>query len=92
MSAIGSYVAFLTGNVVLGGFTLILTVCIGIRFLVKPDSSKQNPVTNGSKLGMKEVILSLVCGIPIGFGTGFVGSGGGMTITPMGLNATMNGG
>ena len=80
MSAIGSYVAFLTGNVVLGGFTLILTVCIGIRFLVKPDSSKQNPVGKGAKLGMKEVILSLVCGIPIGFGTGFVGSGGGMTM------------
>ena len=80
MSAIGSYVAFLTGNVVLGGFTLILTVCIGIRFLVKPDSSKQNPVGKDAKLGMKEVILSLVCGIPIGFGTGFVGSGGGMTM------------
>ena len=80
MSAIGSYVAFLTGNVVLGGFTLILTVCIGIRFLVKPDSSKRNPVKNGTKLGLKEIILSLVCGIPIGFGTGFVGSGGGMTM------------
>ena len=80
MSAIGSYVAFLTGNVVLGGFTLILTVFIGIRFLVKPDSTKKNPVKNGTKLGLKEVILSLACGIPIGFGTGFVGSGGGMTM------------
>ena len=80
MSAVGSYVAFLTGNVVLGGFTLILTVCIGIRFLVKPDSTKQNPVKNGTKLGWKEIVLSLVCGIPIGFGTGFVGSGGGMTM------------
>ena len=80
MSAIGSYAAFLTGNVVLGGFTLILTVFIGIRFLVKPDSAKRNPVKNGAKLGLKEVILSVVCGIPIGFGTGFVGSGGGMTM------------
>ena len=80
MSAIGSYAAFLTGNVVLGGFTLILTVCIGIRFLIKPDSSKRNPVAKGAKMGAKEVILSLVCGIPIGFGTGFVGSGGGMTM------------
>ena len=70
MSAIGSYAAFLTGNVVLGGFTLILTVFIGIRFLVKPDSAKRNPVKNGTKLGLKEVILSVVCGIPIGFGTG----------------------
>ena len=80
MSAIGSYAAFVTGNVVLGGFTLILTVCIGIRFLVKPDSSRKSPVANGTKLGLREVMLSLVCGIPIGFGTGFVGSGGGMTM------------
>ena len=80
MSAVGSYAAYLTGNVVLGGFTLILTVCIGIRFLVKPDSSKRNPVAKGAKLGPKEVILSLVSGIPIGFGTGYVGSGGGMTM------------
>ena len=80
MSAIGSYAAFLTGNVVLGGFTLILTVFIGIRFLVKPDFAKRNPVKNGTKLGLKEVVLSVVCGIPIGFGTGFVGSGGGMTM------------
>ena len=80
MSAIGSYIAFLTGNTVLGGFTLILTVCIGIRFLVKPDSTKHNSIEKGAKLGLKEIILSLVCGIPIGFGTGFVGSGGGMTM------------
>ena len=80
MSAIGSYVAFVTGNVVLGGFTLFLTLCIGIRFLVRPDTSRENPVEKGSKLGWKGVILSLVCGIPIGFGTGFVGSGGGMTM------------
>ena len=80
MSAIGSYVAFRTGNVVLGGFTLVLTVCIGIRFLVKPDSSRKDPVEKGTKLGLREVVLSLACGIPIGFGTGFVGSGGGMTM------------
>lgn len=78
MCTIGSYVAFLAGNVVLGGFTLILTFCIGIRFLVKPDTSRENPVQKGTKLGLKGVILSLVCGIPIGFGTGFVGTGGGM--------------
>ena len=62
----------------LGGFTLFLTFCIGIRFLVKPDTSRNNPVEKGRSLGWKEVILSLVCGIPIGFGTGFVGTGGGM--------------
>ena len=78
MCTVGSYVAFLAGNQVLGGFTLFLTFCIGIRFLVKPDTSRENQVQKGTKLGLKGVILSLVRGIPIGFGTGFVGTGGGM--------------
>ncbi|MCR5165969.1 MAG: TSUP family transporter [Oscillospiraceae bacterium] len=78
MCTVGSYAAFLAGNVVLGGFTLILTFCIGIRFLVKPDTSRDEPVEKGAKLGLKGVLLSLFCGIPIGFGTGFVGTGGGM--------------
>ena len=78
MCTVGSYVAFIAGNTVLGGFTLFLTFCIGIRFLVKPDTSRTNAVKKGTKLGLKGVILSLVCGIPIGFGTGFVGTGGGM--------------
>ena len=78
MCIAGSYVAFLVGNTVLGGFTLILTFCIGIRFLVKPDTSRKNPVEKGARLGWKGILLSIVCGIPIGFGTGFVGTGGGM--------------
>ena len=78
MCTVGSYVAFIAGNTVLGGFTLFLTFCIGIRFLVKPDTTRKNPIENGSRFGWKEVVLSLVCGIPIGFGTGFVGTGGGM--------------
>ena len=50
---------------------------MGIRFLVKPDTHATHPVEKGAKLGWKGVLLSL-CGIPIGFGTGFVGTGGGM--------------
>jgi len=78
MCTVGSYVAFIVGNVVLGGFTLFLTFCIGIRFLVKPDTSRENQVEKGTKLGLKGILLSVLCGIPIGFGTGFVGTGGGM--------------
>ena len=77
MCIVGSYVAFTVSNV-LGGFTLFLTLCCGIRFLVKPEISGKNQVQKGTKLGWKGVIFSLLCGIPIGFGTGFVGTGGGM--------------
>ena len=78
MCTVGSYAAFRAGNVVLGGFTLILTFCIGIRFLVKPDTTRESTVSKGEKLDWKGIAVSLFFGITIGFGTGFVGTGGGM--------------
>ena len=78
MSTVGSYVAWLAGNVVLGSFTLFLTFFIGIRFLIKPDTSREDTVGKGEKLDWKGVSISLFFGLTIGFGTGFVGSGGGM--------------
>ncbi|MCD8152611.1 MAG: sulfite exporter TauE/SafE family protein [Clostridiales bacterium] len=78
LSTVGSYAAYLAGNVVLGGFTLILTFCIGIRFLVKPDTSKPDADSSNMHLSWKEIAISLFFGLTIGFGTGFVGIGGGM--------------
>ncbi len=78
MCTVGSYVAFLAGNVVLGSFTLFLTFCIGIRFLVRPDTSRRDPASRGTRLDAKGVAVSLFFGLTIGFGTGFVGTGGGM--------------
>ncbi|MCD8373323.1 MAG: sulfite exporter TauE/SafE family protein [Clostridia bacterium] len=78
MSALGSFVAYLAGDVVLGGFTLFLTLCIGIRFIVKPDTTKKSLSDKEARLGVKEIIISLFFGLTIGFGTGFVGTGGGM--------------
>lgn len=78
MCTAGSYAAFLAGNVVLGGFTLFLTFCIGIRFLIKPDTSRKETVSKGQKLDLKGILISLFFGLTIGFGTGFVGTGGGM--------------
>ncbi len=78
MCTVGSYAAFLAGNVVLSSFTLFLTFFIGIRFLVKPDTSRRERVSRGEKLSRKAVLISLFFGLTIGFGTGFVGTGGGM--------------
>lgn len=78
MCTVGSYAAFIVGNVVLGGFTLFLTFFIGIRFLVKPDTSRKSQAVKGEKLDRKGVAISLFFGLTIGFGTGFVGTGGGM--------------
>ncbi|MBQ7783081.1 MAG: TSUP family transporter [Oscillospiraceae bacterium] len=77
MCVAGSYAAWLAGNTVLGSFSLFLTFCIGIRFLVKPDSSRKD-TAEGKGLDAKGIVISLFFGLTIGFGTGFVGSGGGM--------------
>lgn len=74
----GSVVAFKVGNVVLGNFSLFLTFCIGIRFLVKPDTQRKNTASKEESLNWKSIAISLFFGLTIGFGTGFVGTGGGM--------------
>ena len=74
----GSYVAYLAGNVVLGTFSLFLTFFIGIRFLVKPDTTRADVAEHGARLGPREIAISIFFGLTIGFGTGFVGTGGGM--------------
>ena len=78
MCAVGSYAAYLVGNVVLGSFTLFLTFFIGIRFLVKPDTTRESTAGQGESLDLKGIAVSMFFGLTIGFGTGFVGTGGGM--------------
>lgn len=78
MCTVGSWAAYLVGNVVLSGFTLFLTFFIGIRFILKPDTAGKQPADRGEKLGAKGIAVSLFFGLTIGFGTGFVGTGGGM--------------
>ena len=78
MCTVGSFAAWKAGNVVLGSFTLFLTFCIGIRFLVKPDTTRKETAARGAGLTVRGVLISLFFGLTIGFGTGFVGSGGGM--------------
>lgn len=78
MCTVGSIAAYFTHQTVLGGFSLLLCVAIGIRFLVSPDS-KERPEKDGKvRLTIKEIAVSLFFGLTIGFGTGFFGTGGGM--------------
>ena len=78
MCVFGSIAAWKAGNVVLGAFSLFLTFFIGIRFLAKPDTQREQTIGDNDKLGVKQIIISLFFGLTIGFGTGFFGSGGGM--------------
>ena len=78
MCILGSVVAHMVGNVVLGSFSLFLTFCIGIRFLLKPDTQRVQAQEVTNNLSVKDIAVSLFFGLTIGFGTGFVGTGGGM--------------
>ena len=78
MCTLGSVAAYFTHQQVLGGFSLLLCVAIGIRFLVKPDSKDKRESAATVHLSRKEIAVSLFFGLTIGFGTGFFGSGGGM--------------
>ena len=78
MCILGSFAAYEAGNVVLGSFSLFLTFCIGIRFLVKPDTERKDTETGRKGMSAKDIAISLFFGLTIGFGTGFVGTGGGM--------------
>lgn len=78
MCTVGSIAAYFTHQSVLGGFSLLLCVAIGIRFLVSPDSGERPERGGEVKLTAKEIAVSLFFGLTIGFGTGFFGTGGGM--------------
>lgn len=78
MCAVGSIAAYFTHQQVLSGFSLLLCIAIGIRFLVKPESREKRESGSTVRLTIKEIAVSLFFGLTIGFGTGFFGSGGGM--------------
>ncbi len=80
MAIAGSIAAYEVGNVMLGSFSLFLTFFIGIRFLIKPEIIRKNAPEKGSRLSKIDIAISLFFGLTIGFGIGFVGSGGGMTM------------
>lgn len=61
-----------------GRLFFISYIFIGIRFLVKPETQRKDAPARGSSLSKKDIAISLFFGLTIGFGTGFVGTGGGM--------------
>ena len=57
MCVVGSFAAWLAGNVILGGFSLFLTFFIGVRFLMKPDTQHKDVSSKGEKLDFKGVLI-----------------------------------
>lgn len=73
---VGSYVSSLVPNSTMGGFSNVMTLLLGIKFIVKPVMTTKESMNMVS--GKKRIIQSVLCGMVIGFICGFVGAGGGM--------------
>ena len=78
---VGSLLASLLPQNTMGGFSMAMTLLLGIKFLVKPVmTTKENMQAASPK---KRLVQSVVCGTVIGLICGFVGAGGGMMMLLM---------
>lgn len=73
---VGSWVASLLPQSAMGGFSVFMTLLLGIKFIVKPVMTTKETVEAVEP--KKRVVQSILCGMLIGFICGFVGAGGGM--------------
>lgn len=73
---VGSYVSSLVPNSTMGGFSNVMTLLLGIKFIVKPVMTTKESMNRVSV--KKRMTQSVLCGMVIGFICGFVGAGGGM--------------
>ena len=77
-TVVGSYVGSFTSPTFLGGYSILTSLFMGVKFLVRPITEPKNPIKNQSKKSI--IIKSVICGAGIGFICGFVGGGGGLTM------------
>lgn len=72
----GSFISSKVPSHAMGGFSVVMTLLLGIKFIVRPVMTTKESMENVSP--KKRFIQSVLCGILIGFICGFVGAGGGM--------------
>ena len=75
-TVVGSLVSSLVPSVAMGNFSVLMTLLLGIKFIVRPvmttmEDMQQIPTRT-------RIIKSIVCGAIVGFICGFIGAGGGM--------------
>lgn len=72
----GSWLASLLPSSTMGGFSMCMTLLLGIKFIVRPVMTTKETMEHVD--AKKRFIQSIVCGTLIGLICGFVGAGGGM--------------
>lgn len=73
---VGSFVASKVPNSTMGSFSTVMTLFLGIKFIVKPVMTTKENMADTSP--QKRFIQSIACGTVVGFICGFIGAGGGM--------------
>lgn len=73
---VGSYVSSLVPSTTMGGFSVFMTMILGVKFIVKPVMTTKEAM--GQVSPRTRIIQSVLCGVLIGFICGFIGAGGGM--------------
>ena len=73
---VGSFVASKVPNSTMGSFSTVMTLLLGIKFIVRPVMTTKETMTLVSP--KKRLIQSVLCGTVVGFICGFIGAGGGM--------------
>lgn len=75
-TTVGSWVSSLVSSNTMGGFSVFMTMILGVKFIVKPVMTTKEAM--GAVSPQKRIAQSILCGSMIGFICGFVGAGGGM--------------
>ena len=73
---VGSFVASKVPNTTMGGFSTVMTLFLGIKFIVRPVMTSKESMASVD--AQKRLMQSIISGIVVGFICGFVGAGGGM--------------
>ena len=73
---VGRWVSSLIPSQTMGSFSTVMTLLLGIKFLVRPVMTTRQAMTSVS--AGRRAAQSILCGMMIGFICGFVGAGGGM--------------
>lgn len=75
-TALSSFLSSFVSNNTMGGFSMVMTLLVGIKFIVRPVMTSKQAMESADP--KKRLIQSVICGIIIGSICGFVGAGGGM--------------
>ena len=75
-TAVGSFLGSLVPNTTMGSFSVVMTMLLGVKFIVRPVMTTKEAMAAVSP--RRRVVQSVLCGTIIGLICGFIGAGGGM--------------